>query len=438
MPLKHPSKACLREVLKGDSGEHGQTEYLLTPNRPTVIGRDSDCHIVLDSSQYKKVSRRHVEIRPLITPLPNEQIFWRICDLESANGTYLDGRRIWDSKILQPGAHIRLGYSGPEFVFELGNAVSAPVNKRLATQISEVLHLSQIFPVIRNQQNLLHKAQLIPGIITVLFVVGAFAANGHPQIFNWLLGIYLIAAAYYFIYSLSGKLKAWWLLLGTGLFTILFLLSPLRLIFFFIFRKILPGGIAETNVLTLLINQFFGAGLMEELIKALPVFAILMLGKQLKSPWRERVGVWEPLDGILLGTASAAGFTILETLGQYIPRIIELAGNESTGNIAALQLLIPRILGSTAGHMAYSGYFGYFIGLSVLKPSKRWRIIGIGYLTAASLHTLWNASSSINYAITAIAGILAYVFLMAAVLKARQLSPTRSQNFATQINRSKR
>ncbi len=39
--------------------------------------------------------------------------------------------------------------------------------------------------------------------------------------------------------------------------------------------------------------------------------------------------------------------------------------------LAGLQLLIPGILGSAAGHMAYSGYLGYFIGLSALKPRKR-------------------------------------------------------------------
>ena len=41
------------------------------------------------------------------------------------------------------------------------------------------------------------------------------------------------------------------------------------------------------------------------------------------------------------------------------------------GQLVGLQLLIPRILGSAAGHMAYSGYLGYFIGLSALKPRKR-------------------------------------------------------------------
>jgi len=64
--------------------------------------------------------------------------------------------------------------------------------------------------------------------------------------------------------------------------------------------------------------MFFGAGLMEELLKALPVLLAYVVGSRLSFPWRERIGVWEPLDGILLGAASAVGFTLLETLGQYV------------------------------------------------------------------------------------------------------------------------
>ena len=69
--------------------------------------------------------------------------------------------------------------------------------------------------------------------------------------------------------------------------------------------------------------MFFGAGLMEELIKAVPVFIFLLLGRMLKSPWREAIGVWEPLDGILIATASAAGFTLIETNLHYVPDLVQ-------------------------------------------------------------------------------------------------------------------
>jgi RsiW-degrading membrane proteinase PrsW (M82 family) len=296
-----------------------------------------------------------------------------------------------------------------------------------------------MIPIVSTGRDLLKKAYLVPGILTVLLVVGLFAAVGRPQIFNGLLAVYLSAIGYFFIYRVAGKFKPWWLLLGCAIATCIILLSPVLPLFIFLFRQILPGQIPKTDdvgFIPLFISMFFGAGLMEELLKALPIFALLNWGKRLKSPARERIGVWEPLDGILLGAASAAGFTLLETLGDKLPGIVSQVtaqAGEGAGELLGIQVLIPRIIGSVAGHMAYSGYFGYFIGLSVLKPSKRWRILGIGYLTASVLHALWNASGAISHLVTALVGIVSYAFLMAAILKARQLSPTRSQNFATRM-----
>jgi RsiW-degrading membrane proteinase PrsW (M82 family) len=297
---------------------------------------------------------------------------------------------------------------------------------------------SQLFPVMSNWQEIVQKAYLIPAVTTVAFVVGLFATIGTGWYF-YLLAFYLTGAGYYFIYRLCGKSKPWWVLAAPAIATILILMSPLLPAFGFVFRKILPGNIspeAQSNFARLFVGMFFGAGLMEELMKALPVLALYWLGTRLRSPWRERVGVWEPIDGILLGAASAAGFTLFETMEQYVPEILNKVASkagEGAGYYVALQLLIPRIIGSVSGHMAYSGYLGYFIGLSALKPENRWQILGIGYLTAATLHALWNSSDALGVWFFVIAGGLSYVFLAAAILKARQISPNRGQNFATQV-----
>ena len=101
-----------------------------------------------------------------------------------------------------------------------------------------------------------------------------------------------------------------------------------------------------------------------------------------------------------------------------------------------LQLLIARLLGSIAGHMAYSGYFGYAIGLCVLKPDRIWLTLLSGYLTAATLHTLWNSVGGlpiVGPSALAATGLLSYALLAAAILKARTLSPNRDRNFATRL-----
>ncbi|GAB4370376.1 MAG: PrsW family glutamic-type intramembrane protease [Elainellaceae cyanobacterium] len=461
-----PQSAALRQVPPSSRTPTAfvlRDPYALSPLDIVLIGRDPRCHIILDSQIYSGVSRQHAQISPSETSSTG----WQICDLNSANGTFVNGYRIYGCHNLQWGDRIVLAQDGPQFIFELqavnpganqpvpvgspgsspAQAGNYPVTRPPATyggsasSSPEAVTLSQLFPIISTGRDLTQKAYLVPGIVTVVFVVLMFVTNGAPVFFNLLLAAYIAGAAYYFVYQLCGKHKPWWILLLSALITIFLLLSPVLLLFIFVFRGILPGGIPDDpsaiGIVPLFIGMFFGAGLMEELLKAIPVLLAYFIGRQVRSPWRERIGVWEPLDGILLGTASAVGFTLLETLGQYVPSVVNdvtLQAGAGAGELLGLQLLIPRILGSISGHMAYSGYFGYFIGLSVLKPSKRWQILGIGYLTSSLLHALWNTTGAINLLVLAAVGILSYAFLAAAILKARAISPTRKENFATRLH----
>jgi RsiW-degrading membrane proteinase PrsW (M82 family) len=438
----------LRQVPAFGAAGAPTSKYQLDEDGEVAIGRDRNCQIALESIAYGMVSRRHATVRPLTNgTFPR----WEICDLNSANGTYINGQKLQGCQILEKGDRISLGIDGPEFIFEtpLNNIPNhprfAPANPRFPNAgEQEHLTFTQLFPIASTGKQLSQKAYLYPGIATVIFVVSMFVAVGNSVAFNLLLAGYLSGAAYYFIYQLCGKHKPWWVLFCSGLATVLILLSPVLIGFIVVFREILPGRLPvegeQINFLSFLIRMFFGAGLMEELLKALPVLGAMLLGNLLKNPWRDRIGVWEPLDGILLGSASAVGFTLLETLGQYVPNIIQnitLQAGPEAGQLVGLQLLIPRILGSAAGHMAYSGYFGYFIGLSALKPRKRWQILSVGYFSASALHALWNASGTASVLLLAAVGVLSYAFLVAAILKARALSPNRAQNFATRISSEK-
>ena len=77
--------------------------------------------------------------------------------------------------------------------------------------------------------------------------------------------------------------------------------------------------------------------------------------------------------------------------------------------------------------MAYAGYFGYFIGLSVIKPEQRWKILLIGLASASLPHALWDTVASMDTVpLQAAIALLSYAVLAAAVLKAREISPNRS------------
>lgn len=437
--------------------------YALVSGFSAAMGRDLDCQISVDPLVYGAVSRRHAEIRP-VTTLGMESRWW-VCDLNSSNGTFVNGQRLVGCQILQDGDQIVLGQNGPEYRFDQVSQESPfPGNKGLtpiagnssfkrpvssqsckenyadvikSSEDPDRVTLTQLLPIFSTGLDIRRKAYIFPALVTIVAVVSLFFTVGNQRSFNGILAAYLGLAAYYRVYQLCGKPKAWWVILLVGLSTVGLILSPIFLVFVKVFRSILPGQISPDHVN--LINMFFGAGLMEELLKALPLLVLALIGLSRSTRWRDRYGIREPLDGILFGTASAMGFTLLETMGQYVPAIIQnttLQVGADASEAQGLQILIARLLGSIAGHMAYSGYFGYAIGLAVLKPRGAALTLLVGYLTAAVLHTMWNSVGGIPligpFALATI-GLLSYALLGAAILKARSLSPSREKNFATRL-----
>lgn len=278
------------------------------------------------------------------------------------------------------------------------------------------LSLTELFPFASKKLNLRQNSFLVPGIITVMFVVAMLVARKMNELFFlYILAAYLASASHYLIHKVCYKHKPWWLLVSLALSTALPLWGG--------FHISVPH--TGNHVLDSIIEVVVAKGFLEELFKALPVLLVYFIGTLLPSPKRELIGVHEPMDGILLGTASATGFALVETM-------LNVHTEMGVGNYkAGLTLLIPQILGDISGQVAYSGYFGYFIGLSALKPGKRWRLLGIGYLTSGAIHslaavaTIWQDKQHhtlIASIFLAVIGSVAYVFLIAAILKARQLS----------------
>jgi hypothetical protein len=176
---------------------------------------------------------------------------------------------------------------------------------------------------------------------------------------------------------------------------------------------------------------------------------------------RKYFKIEEPLDGIVYGAAAGGGFALMETVGQYVShslvafwerfglRLLEISpkseiwdhirhldiktatilinqGIALIGPSPGVQLLIPRTLDNAFGHMAYSGYFGYFIGMAVLKPERRWRILFMGLCSAAFPHALWDTIPGDQTVVETVCALLSYGLLAAAILKAREISPNRA------------
>jgi len=289
---------------------------------------------------------------------------------------------------------------------------------------------SQLIPLSSQWKQLFGKAHLIPFVILFL----ALFLLPNPAL--WILFFLLAAGAYYLIYRLCGKTKPSWLPLVPAVMAAIICYWFLG-IFNSIFSVFLGGSsIPDTQYWasmpfsTLFYDVFFFVGLKEELMKAVPVLLIALLAPKIKASFARALEIHEPLDGILIATGAALGFTMIETMMQYVPNAMT-AGGFSAG----LNLLIQRVGADPAGHIAYSGYFGYFIGLAMMTTKNRWRTILIGWVCAATLHALWDSLTVTSAPLLLGVGIVSYAFLGAAILKARQISPSRAQNFATQIYR---
>ena len=272
--------------------------YSLVSGCSAFMGRDLDCPISVDPLLYGSVSRRHAELRP-VTTFGMEGCWW-VCDLNSSNGTFVNGQRLFGCQVLQDGDRIVLGQNGPEYRFDqvpqesssTGNKGLTPIASNLSfrhpvpsqsskdnytnvvtsSEDPDRVTLTQLLPIFSTGLEIGRKAYIFPALVTIVVVVALFFTVGNQRSFNGILAAYLGLAAYYRVYQLCGKSKAWWVIFLVGLSTVGLILSPIFLVFVKVFRSILPGQISPNDVN--LINMFFGAGLMEELLKALPLLIL--------------------------------------------------------------------------------------------------------------------------------------------------------------------
>ena len=289
--------------------------------------------------------------------------------------------------------------------------------------------------------------------IGIFLLLAQVSDVGSYWIFMDALAIFIVGAIFLGLYAYSGMRKSPFLYLPATLITI-FQFTFCLPIYFIVFRTFLAGdtdrltaagqggALTLQNFIRVFATFFVGAGLLEETLKAVPVLFGLWLAmralKRGRNPNDKRhiLMLTGPLDGLIMGMASGAAFTLMETLGQYVPGAIQgvmkQTNNFWQGSFQGFALLLPRLLGEVTGHMAYAGIFGYFIGLAVLHPRLWGRLIVTGLLTAATLHALWDSvpffadSNSDFAAVFVIVGIVVislatlFVFL-SCLLKAKQI-----------------
>ena len=102
------------------SGLLAGTRHLIR-DETVRVGRSSENDVVI--SEAAMVSGRHLEIR-------KEGDAWRIADLNSTNGTFVNGERVTEAR-LDPPCGIRLGADGPELSFIIDDSPAQDLNQTL-------------------------------------------------------------------------------------------------------------------------------------------------------------------------------------------------------------------------------------------------------------------------------------------------------------------
>ena len=119
-------------------GPQVQLRYLISKDC-TSVGRSPDNDVVMQGPENASVSTHHCQIS-------RAEDAFRIRDLESTNGTFLNGERITDAELRAP-AMIRLGMHGPELNFDFSGEVAAAAPLE-ATQVIPQGIASTFEPVI--------------------------------------------------------------------------------------------------------------------------------------------------------------------------------------------------------------------------------------------------------------------------------------------------
>lgn len=101
----------------------GQVEvYPIARHESLSLGRDASCDVRFHPQQDVIVSRNHAMIEWSADSPP----LFRISDLLSSNGTFLNGRRIGRSVLLRAHDQIQLGTGGPVLEFDVDDVLPEP------------------------------------------------------------------------------------------------------------------------------------------------------------------------------------------------------------------------------------------------------------------------------------------------------------------------
>ncbi len=131
-------------IIKHSSGSKANQveEFPLHHYSELVLGRDNSSTVKYDADRDDLVGRQHAKI----SRDPKDENSFLIEDMQSRNGTFLNGQKLADAQTIRPGDVVQLGPGGPEFTFDVE---PRPEGATKATRIADVSAAGKTTPETR-------------------------------------------------------------------------------------------------------------------------------------------------------------------------------------------------------------------------------------------------------------------------------------------------
>ena len=238
--------------------------------------------------------------------------------------------------------------------------------------------------------------------LVLLFGIGAFSAVTNPVVgaLTVLSAVPAVLLAGYVYLSDVTADEPPTLLLGT------FLLSVVTATFAAVLNSLTQGVFAGLGAVGFVLFFYVFVGPVEETVKLLAV--------RLYAYRDDRFGA--VLDGAVYGAMAGLGFAFIEN-ALYIER--GLMGTELGGGLAFVaagtEITLTRALAGP-GHVIYSAFAGYYLGLAKFNRDNWGPIVVKGLVIASLIHATYNSTVGIGTAVFAALGLPQLVAAFAYIL----------------------
>jgi RsiW-degrading membrane proteinase PrsW (M82 family) len=136
--------------------------------------------------------------------------------------------------------------------------------------------------------------------------------------------------------------------------------------------------------------DIFTIGLPEELAKAIPIVVVAWI-------WRQYWPTQTPRDYLFLGAVSGLVFGAAEVVHFFTDVLGSISGHATGRDLQSITIqYVWRFLTDPIDHACWAGITGYFIGLAITGPYRKYSIGLVGIGIASVLHGLndWNPINS--------------------------------------------